>query len=138
MKLTAPENVRKIAARLEEAGFETWCVGGAIRDALLGHPDLDWDLATAAKPDEVRKLFKRTVPVGVEFGTVGVLDADNVMHEVTTFRRDVQTDGRHAIVEFGASLDEDLARRDFTINAIAYSPKTGEVRDRSRDVGGHR
>jgi tRNA nucleotidyltransferase (CCA-adding enzyme) len=129
MKLTAPENVRKIAARLEEAGFETWCVGGAIRDALLGHPDLDWDLATAAKPDEVRKLFKRTVPVGVEFGTVGVLDADNVMHEVTTFRRDVQTDGRHAVVEFGASLDEDLARRDFTINAIAYSPKTGEIRD---------
>ncbi|MGH7603459.1 MAG: CCA tRNA nucleotidyltransferase [Gemmatimonadaceae bacterium] len=129
MKLSPPENVRKIAARLEEAGFETWCVGGAIRDALLGHPHLDWDLATAAKPDEVRKLFKRTVPVGVEFGTVGVLDADNVMHEVTTFRRDVQTDGRHAVVEFGASLNEDLARRDFTINAIAYSPKTGEVRD---------
>ncbi|MGH7652725.1 MAG: CCA tRNA nucleotidyltransferase [Gemmatimonadaceae bacterium] len=129
MKLSPPENVRKIAARLEDAGFETWCVGGAIRDALLGHPDLDWDLATAAKPDEVRKLFKRTVPVGVEFGTVGVLDADNVMHEVTTFRRDVQTDGRHAVVEFGASLNEDLARRDFTINAIAYSPKTGEVRD---------
>lgn len=129
MKLTAPPNVKKIAETLEQAGFETWCVGGAIRDALLGHPDLDWDLATAAKPEQVRKLFKRTVPVGVEFGTIGVLDSDNVMHEVTTFRKDVQTDGRHAVVEFGVSLDDDLARRDFTINAIAYSPRRDEVRD---------
>jgi tRNA nucleotidyltransferase (CCA-adding enzyme) len=129
MKLAPPPNVKKIADTLESAGFETWCVGGAIRDALLGHPDLDWDLATAAKPEQVRKLFKRTVPVGIEFGTIGVLDADNVMHEVTTFRKDVQTDGRHAVVEFGVSLADDLARRDFTINAIAYSPKRDEVRD---------
>jgi tRNA nucleotidyltransferase/poly(A) polymerase len=128
-KLDPPETVRGIAKRLEDAGFETWCVGGAVRDALLGHPHLDWDLATAAKPPEVRKLFKRTVPVGIEFGTIGVLDHNNVMHEVTTFRRDVQTDGRHAVVEFGASLDEDLARRDYTINAIAYSPSKNEVRD---------
>jgi tRNA nucleotidyltransferase (CCA-adding enzyme) len=129
MKLKPPENVKKIAATLEAAGYETWCVGGAIRDALLGHPDLDWDLATAAKPEEVRKLFKSTVPVGIEFGTIGVLDPDRVMHEVTTFRRDVQTDGRHAVVQFGVSLDDDLARRDFTINAIAYSPKRDEIRD---------
>jgi tRNA nucleotidyltransferase/poly(A) polymerase len=129
MKLSPPENVKKIAATLEAAGFETWCVGGAIRDALLGHPDLDWDLATAAKPEDVRKLFKSTVPVGIEFGTIGVLDSDRVMHEVTTFRRDVQTDGRHAVVQFGVSLDDDLARRDFTINAIAYSPKRDEIRD---------
>jgi tRNA nucleotidyltransferase (CCA-adding enzyme) len=128
-KLDPPDTVRGIAKRLEEAGFETWCVGGAVRDALLGHPHIDWDLATAAKPPEVRKLFKRTVPVGVEFGTIGVLDHNNVMHEVTTFRRDVQTDGRHAVVEFGASLDEDLARRDYTINAIAYSPSREEIRD---------
>ncbi|HEY1953192.1 MAG TPA: hypothetical protein VGG76_10325 [Gemmatimonadaceae bacterium] len=128
-RLDPPETVRGIAKRLEEAGFETWCVGGAVRDALLGHPHLDWDLATAAKPAEVRKLFKRTVPVGVEFGTIGVLDHNNVMHEVTTFRRDVQTDGRHAVVEFGASLDEDLARRDYTINAIAFSPSRNEIRD---------
>src|SRR3954466_15208588 len=128
-KLDPPDTVRGIAKRLEEAGFETWCVGGAVRDALLGHPHLDWDLATAAKPPEVRKLFKRTVPVGIEFGTIGVLDINNVMHEVTTFRRDVNTDGRHAVVEFGASLEEDLARRDFTINAIAYSPKLDEIRD---------
>src|ERR1700736_4064429 len=108
--LDPPETVRSIAKRLEDAGFETWCVGGAVRDALLGHAHLDWDLATAAKPPEVRRLFKRTVPVGVEFGTIGVLDHDNVMHEVTTFRKDVTTDGRHAVVEFGASLDDDLAR----------------------------
>ena len=127
--LNPPPSVRKIADKLEAAGFETWCVGGAVRDALLGHPHLDWDLATAAKPPEVRHLFKRTVPVGVEFGTIGILDADGVMHEVTTFRKDVQTDGRHAVVEFGVSLDDDLARRDFTINAIAYSPKTDEIRD---------
>jgi tRNA nucleotidyltransferase (CCA-adding enzyme) len=77
----------------------------------------------------VQRLFRRTVPVGIEFGTVGVLDDAGVMHEVTTFRRDVQTDGRHAVVEFGASLDEDLARRDFTINAIAYGPDTRELHD---------
>ncbi len=128
-KLNPPATVRAIAKRLEDAGFETWCVGGAVRDALLGHPHLDWDLATRATPVEVRKLFKHTVPVGIEFGTVGVLDPDKVMHEVTTFRRDVNTDGRHAVVEFGASLDDDLARRDYTINAIAYSPARDEIRD---------
>jgi tRNA nucleotidyltransferase (CCA-adding enzyme) len=124
-----PDAVRKIIDRLQSAGHEAWGVGGAVRDGLLGHNDLDWDIATSAKPAEVRRLFRRTVPVGVEFGTVGVLDDAGVMHEVTTFRRDVQTDGRHAVVEFGASLDDDLARRDFTINAIAYSPATGELRD---------
>jgi tRNA nucleotidyltransferase/poly(A) polymerase len=124
-----PRAVRLIAERLENAGFETWCVGGAVRDALLGHPHLDWDLATAATPDQVQKLFRRTVPVGIDFGTVGVLDDAGVMHEVTTFRRDVQTDGRHPVVEFGASLDDDLARRDLTINAIAVSPISGEIRD---------
>lgn len=130
-RLHPPPTVLEIAERFESAGYETWCVGGAIRDALLGHPHLDWDLATSATPAQVRTLFggRQTIPVGVEFGTVGVLDRAGHMHEVTTFRRDVRTDGRHAVVEFGASLDEDLARRDFTINAIAYSPRTGELRD---------
>jgi tRNA nucleotidyltransferase/poly(A) polymerase len=127
--LDPPEPVQAIVARLERAGFETWCVGGAVRDALLGHGHLDWDLATAARPAEVRRLFSRTVPLGIEFGTVGVLDDAGGMHEVTTFRRDVETDGRHAVVEFGASLEEDLARRDFTINAVAYSPGRRELRD---------
>jgi tRNA nucleotidyltransferase (CCA-adding enzyme) len=128
-RLHPPGPVIAIAKRLEDAGFETWCVGGAVRDALLGEPNLDWDLATAARPPEVRRLFRRTVPVGVEHGTLGVLDDAGMMHEVTTFRRDVRTDGRHAEVEFGATLEEDLARRDFTINAIAYSPTRREVRD---------
>ena len=128
-RLDPPSAVRKIAARLTEAGFETWCVGGAVRDALLGQAHADWDLATAATPPEVRSLFRRTVPHGIEFGTVGVLDSSGVMHEVTTFRRDVQHDGRHAVVEYGVSLDDDLARRDFTINAIAFSPSSGELRD---------
>ncbi len=124
-------SVLDIARRLEAAGFEAWCVGGAIRDALLGDLPLDWDLATPATPEQVRDIFgrRRTIPIGVEFGTVSVLDDAGVPHEITTFRRDVQTDGRHAVVEFGASLDDDLARRDLTINAIAYRPRTGEVRD---------
>jgi tRNA nucleotidyltransferase (CCA-adding enzyme) len=127
--VSPPPAIRRIAERLQAAGFETWCVGGAVRDALLGHPHLDWDLATSARPEQVQRLFRRTVPVGVDFGTVGVLDDAGVMHEVTTFRHDVQTDGRHATVQFGASLEDDLARRDFTINAIAVSPSTGEIRD---------
>jgi tRNA nucleotidyltransferase (CCA-adding enzyme) len=88
-------------------------------------------LATSATPEEVRGIFgkRRTIPVGLQFGTVGVLDRLGTLHEVTTFRRDVRTDGRHAEVEFGASLDEDLSRRDFTINAIAYSPSRDELRD---------
>jgi tRNA nucleotidyltransferase (CCA-adding enzyme) len=130
-RLHPTPSVLAIASRLEEAGFEAWCVGGAIRDALLGGDPLDWDLATNATPDQVRELFgrRRTIPVGIEFGTVAVLDEHGVPHEITTFRRDVRTDGRHAEVEFGASLDEDLSRRDFTINAIAFRPGTGEVRD---------
>lgn len=130
-RLRPPPGVLEIADRLEQRGFEVWCVGGAIRDALLGHPHLDWDLATSATPADVQRLFghRKTIPVGLEFGTVGVLDSQGIMHEVTTFRRDVRTDGRHAEVEFGVSLDEDLARRDFTINAVAYSPRRREVRD---------
>src|SRR6478672_9056941 len=130
-RLRPTRSVLDIAARLEAAGFEAWCVGGAIRDALLGGDPLDWDLASPAHPEQVREIFgrRRTIPVGIEFGTVSVLDDAGVPHEITTFRRDVKTDGRHAEVEFGASLDDDLARRDFTINAIAYRPRTEEVRD---------
>ena len=128
-RLPIPAEVLRIARTLEEAGYETWCVGGAIRDNLLGVENHDFDLTTAAPPEEVRRLFKRTVPVGIEHGTVAVLDRDNRAHEVTTFRRDIRTDGRHAVVEFGVSLTDDLARRDFTINAIAYHPIRHEWRD---------
>lgn len=128
-RLDIPLEVVEIAATLEDAGFETWCVGGAIRDALLGGNRDDVDLATAARPEQVQGLFRRTVPVGLKFGTVGVFDRRNHLHEVTTFRRDVTTDGRHAVVEFGVSLEADLARRDFTINAIAYHPIRHDWRD---------
>ena len=128
-RLNPPDSVREICATLERAGHEAWCVGGAVRDALLGIETLDWDIATSAHPEQVQKLFRRTIPVGIQFGTVGVLDKQGVLHEVTTFRHDVETDGRHAVVKFGASLDEDLARRDFTINAIAVHAETLEVRD---------
>ncbi|MBX3172981.1 MAG: hypothetical protein KF709_01075 [Gemmatimonadaceae bacterium] len=128
-RLQPPESVKEITRTLERAGHEAWCVGGAVRDALLGIETLDWDLATSARPEQVQKLFRRTIPVGLLFGTVGVLDREGVLHEVTTFRHDVETDGRHAVVKFGASLDEDLARRDFTINAIAVHAERLEIRD---------
>ena len=127
----APRAVKGIVSRLEEAGFETWAVGGAVRDAMRGSPGAreDWDLATRATPAEVRRLFPRTVPLGIEYGTVGVFGADGALYEVTTFRHDVLTYGRRAVVAFAETLDEDLARRDFTVNAIAWHPIRREVRD---------
>lgn len=126
---SAPPAVLWITRTLEEAGFETWAVGGAVRDHLLGLPEGDWDLSTRARPDDVRRLFRRTVPIGIEHGTVGVLADDGDMYEVTTFRRDVETDGRHAVVAFADSLEDDLARRDFTLNAMAWHPLRDEIRD---------
>jgi tRNA nucleotidyltransferase (CCA-adding enzyme) len=127
--LDAPPEMVSIARRLQDAGFDTWAVGGAVRDALAGGHPADWDLATAARPRDVQRLFRRTVPVGVAHGTVGVLGRDRRLYEVTTFRRDVETDGRHARVVFADSVDDDLQRRDFTINAVAWHPLTGELRD---------
>lgn len=129
MQLNPPESVLEIARRLNGAGHDVWAVGGAVRDALLGLPVGDWDLATSARPEEVRRIFRRTVPIGVEHGTVGVFGRDGVLYEVTTFRRDVETFGRHAVVEFAHTIDEDLARRDFTINAVAWHPIHDEMRD---------
>ncbi|HEY0351967.1 MAG TPA: hypothetical protein VGC48_07580 [Gemmatimonadales bacterium] len=127
--LDIPDSIMQIAQTLEGAGFEAWCVGGNLRDTLLGYPHSDYDIATSAKPEEVQRLFPRTVGVGIKYGTVGVLDRQRVLHEVTTFRQDVATDGRHAVVRYGVALEEDLARRDFTINAIAYHPLRHEWRD---------
>jgi tRNA nucleotidyltransferase (CCA-adding enzyme) len=134
--LDIPEPVLEIARTLESAGFEAWCVGGALRDALLGHDPPQYDLgrhildfATSATPDQIRNLFRRSVPIGVKYGTVGVFDRRGVLHDVTTFRRDVETDGRHAVVVYGVALEDDLARRDFTINAIAYHPLRHEWKD---------
>lgn len=122
MKLETPDEVRWITGVLEKAGFETWAVGGAVRDGFRGVPSTDWDFATRAHPGQVRRLFRKTIPLGIEHGTVGVLDRNGVMHEVTTFRKDVETDGRHAVVAFADRIEDDLARRDFTINALAWHP----------------
>ena len=128
-ELHPPEGLVWVADRLESAGFEAWAVGGAIRDAWSGEERADWDIATSALPEQVLGLFPRTVSLGLEHGTVGVNAPDGTMYEVTTFRRDVETDGRHAVVEFADSIEEDLSRRDFTINALAWRPATGEFRD---------
>jgi tRNA nucleotidyltransferase (CCA-adding enzyme) len=124
-----PEEVLQIVTTLVTAGHQAWCVGGALRDSLLGEPQSDFDVATSARPEQVRALFPRTVAVGEQYGTIGVLDRHRRLHEVTTFRRDVSTDGRRAVVAWGVSLEDDLARRDFTINAIAFQPLTGDWRD---------
>ncbi len=126
-----PGPVADLVDRLERAGFETWAVGGAVRDALRGESNepADWDLATRATPREIRRLFRRTVPLGIEYGTVGVFGYDGTVYEVTTFRHDVISYGRKAVVAFAASLDEDLARRDFTINAIAWHPRRRVLHD---------
>jgi tRNA nucleotidyltransferase (CCA-adding enzyme) len=123
-----PAGLLAVTARLEAAGHDAWCVGGAVRDALMGHPGHDWDLASPATPDQVQRLF-RSIPTGIEHGTISVFDPTGELHEVTTFRNDISHDGRNATVEFSKTIQEDLARRDFTINAIAFRPKTGELCD---------
>ena len=127
--LGAPAAVRAVTETLEAEGFSTWAVGGAVRDALLGDDGADWDLATAARPADVRRIFRRTVPLGIDHGTVGVLTRDGAMLEVTTFRLDVETTGRHAVVRFADRIEDDLARRDFTVNAIAWHPVRHEILD---------
>ena len=131
-----PEEYLAIIRAVEAAGHEAWAVGGALRDCLYremtGADDgerSDWDVATSARPHEILARFRRTVPLGIEHGTVGVLTPRGSVVEVTTFRRDVETDGRHAVVVFADTIDEDLSRRDFTINAIAWRPETDDVRD---------
>lgn len=131
MRIEVPPAVRKMVRRLEAEGFETWAVGGGVRDAVRGSPGEreDWDLATRAHPQQVRSLFRRTVPLGIEYGTVGVFGSDGVLYEVTTFRHDVITYGRKAVVAFAETLREDLARRDFTVNAMAWHPEDGVLYD---------
>lgn len=126
-RIRIPPPVHELIERLEDNGFETWVVGGGVRDALLGSrsEDLEWDLATRAKPDQVLGLFGRTVKLGIEYGTVGVFGTDERLYEVTTFRHDVITYGRRAVVAPAKTLDEDLARRDFTVNAMAWHPERG-------------
>lgn len=124
-----PEYVQEILRRLEAAGYEAWCVGGAVRDALMGLTPGDWDVTSSAPPEETLALFAPdALPTGLRHGTVTVGGGHGV--EVTTFRRDgVYLDNRHPeYVEFTGSLEEDLARRDFTVNAMAVNLR-GELAD---------
>ena len=128
MNMWIPENVEWIIRELMAHGFEAYAVGGCVRDSVLGREPEDWDITTSAKPEQVKQIFHRTVDTGIEHGTVTVL-IDKEAYEVTTYRVDGEyEDHRHPKeVTFTASLEEDLKRRDFTINAMAYNPQTGLV-----------
>lgn len=130
MTLTIPDRVIEICRRLEKAGHRAWIVGGCVRDLLMGRPVSDWDLATSALPGEVQAVFKRTIPTGIQHGTVTVLLGGH-HYEVTTLRGEgAYTDGRRPdTVEFVRDIEDDLARRDFTVNAIAYDPLRDELVD---------
>ncbi len=128
MVIRMPENVSKIIGTLTEAGYEAYAVGGCVRDAILGREPQDWDITTSALPNQVKDLFKRTIDTGIQHGTVTVM-MDKTGYEVTTYRIDgAYEDGRHPVsVEFSNKLTEDLKRRDFTINAMAYNDEKGLV-----------
>lgn len=123
-----PEKAAMVIKELMDQGFEAYAVGGCVRDSILGRQPEDWDITTSARPEQVKQIFPRTVDTGIEHGTVTVL-IDKETFEVTTYRVDGEyEDHRHPReVTFTASLEEDLKRRDFTINAMAYNPKTGLV-----------
>lgn len=122
MKITLPRKVLMIINNLQLHGYEAFAVGGCVRDSILARRPEDWDITTSAKPEEIKKLFRRTVDTGIEHGTVTVLIGKDSF-EVTTYRVDgAYEDGRHPKeVRFTSRLEEDLQRRDFTINAMAYN-----------------
>lgn len=128
MLIHLPEDVKAILHTLQEAGYEAYAVGGCIRDSLLGRRPDDWDITTSAKPQETKALFGKTIDTGIQHGTVTVIRHGRG-YEVTTYRVDGEyEDGRHPKeVTFTASLKEDLRRRDFTVNAMAYNEKDGLV-----------
>ena len=123
-----PQSATEIIETLNSHGYEAYIVGGCVRDSILKREPMDWDITTSARPDEVKKLFRRTVDTGIEHGTVTVLSKGDG-YEVTTYRTDGKYDDhRHPKeVEFAPTLDEDLKRRDFTINAMAYNPAEGLI-----------
>ncbi len=126
--MNLPADVQNIISILESNGHEAYAVGGCVRDCILGKVPHDWDITTSALPEQVKALFERTFDTGIEHGTVTVL-MHGVGYEVTTYRVDGKyEDGRHPKeVTFTASLEEDLKRRDFTINAMAYNDIRGLV-----------
>lgn len=128
MEIQIPEKVDFILNLLHENGYEAYAVGGCVRDAMLGREPQDWDITTSAQPEQVKALFERTIDTGIQHGTVTVMLGKEGF-EVTTYRIDGDyEDGRHPkAVQFTNNLLEDLRRRDFTINAMAYSRETGVV-----------
>ena len=129
VQLKIPEGAAEILRKLNDSGCEAYVVGGCVRDALLGKTPHDWDICTSAKPEAVIEIFspeRRVIETGIKHGTVTVLMSDGA-YEITTFRVDgTYSDNRHPdSVSFTSSLEEDLARRDFTMNAIAYSETGG-------------
>ena len=128
MQIRLPEKVNRIIETLRAAGYEAYAVGGCVRDCILGRSPNDWDITTSAEPEETKKLFARTIDTGIKHGTVTVM-LDREGFEVTTYRIDGDyEDGRHPKeVTFTASLEEDLKRRDFTINAMAYNEQSGLI-----------
>lgn len=128
IKIEMPDAVKEIIGVLSDAGYEAYAVGGCVRDSVLGRVPKDWDITTIAKPEEIKSLFKKTIDTGIQHGTVTVM-IKSVGYEVTTYRVDGEyEDGRHPKeVTFTASLTEDLRRRDFTINAMAYNEQSGII-----------
>ena len=128
LELQLPENVQKIITTLQMYGYEAYAVGGCVRDSLLNRTPGDWDITTSAMPEETKSLFDKTFDTGIEHGTVTVVFGREG-YEVTTYRIDGEyTDSRHPRkVTFTRSLKEDLLRRDFTINAMAYNDKDGLI-----------
>ena len=128
MYIDIPEDVENIIKELENAGYEAYIVGGCVRDSIMGINPKDWDITTSALPQDIKRVFKRTIDTGIKHGTVSVL-VNKSTYEITTYRIDGEYgDGRHPnSVEFSTSLEEDLKRRDFTINAMAYSHKDGLI-----------
>lgn len=128
MIIKLPKDVKYIIDKLQEAGYEAYAVGGCVRDTILGRCPDDWDITTSAKPLQIKELFKSTIDTGIQHGTVTVMRS-HIGYEVTTYRVDGEyEDNRHPKeVQFTTSLIEDLKRRDFTINAMAYNETEGLV-----------
>ena len=128
MTIQLPGKVKFIIDMLSHAGFEAYAVGGCVRDSMLGRIPGDWDITTSASPEQVKQLFPRTVDTGIQHGTVTVLEGKESF-EVTTYRIDGEyEDQRHPKeVTFTSNLLEDLKRRDFTINAMAYNETEGLI-----------
>jgi poly(A) polymerase len=125
------DHTQAVCTMLTQAGYRALFVGGCVRNAIIGAPVTDIDIATDARPEVVMELAKdaglRPVPTGIEHGTITVI-AGGIPHEVTTFRRDVETDGRRAVVAYATRVEDDARRRDFTMNAL-YADPSGAVLD---------